>query len=123
MSEILMFEKETDHKFRWDAQIEDGIFELYIPKWRVPEPTPERIKVDIRLVGKSTEITIEAVVANPDLKNRSIMALAEYREEMTQTFRYDAVGESNETEIGDPYIPKSLLPSRPERIWLSVEWL
>jgi hypothetical protein len=120
MCEILT---RKDGKFRWDAQLQDALFELYIPDWRVPEPIPERIRVNVCLNGKATGIIEEDVVANPDLRNRNIMAEARFREEKTKTHRYDAIGEPNQTEIGNPFIPFSLLPSRPERVWLYVEWL
>ena len=38
--------KETDNKLRWDVDIDDTRFSLYIPKWRVPQPWPSRIWVD-----------------------------------------------------------------------------
>jgi len=39
--------KSTDRKFRWDEDIDGTNFELYIPHWRVPEPTPRMISVKI----------------------------------------------------------------------------
>ena len=39
--------KSTERKFRWDEDIDGTNFELYIPKWRTPEPTPGMISVKI----------------------------------------------------------------------------
>ena len=39
--------KFTERKFRWDEDIDGTKFELYIPQWRVPEPTPGMISVKI----------------------------------------------------------------------------
>ena len=35
--------KSTDNKLRWDEDVDGIKFELYIPKWRVPEPVPPTI--------------------------------------------------------------------------------
>ena len=45
MIEILADHKGTDSKLRWDADINGAPFELYIPKWRVPDPVPSVIRV------------------------------------------------------------------------------
>lgn len=37
MYEFLAYRKETENKYRWDADIDGVRFELYIPKWRVPD--------------------------------------------------------------------------------------
>lgn len=39
--------KQTANKVRWDADIDGTRFSLYIPKWRVPVPWPELIRVTI----------------------------------------------------------------------------
>ena len=33
--------KQTDLKLRWDSYVDRVLFELYIPKWRVPRPWPK----------------------------------------------------------------------------------
>ena len=46
---LLKPSKETENKLRWSTHVEqdDTDFQLYIPKWRVPEPWPGRIIVYI----------------------------------------------------------------------------
>src|ERR1700680_1351555 len=39
--------KSTERKLRWDENIDGTNFELYVPKWRVPEPMPPLISVRI----------------------------------------------------------------------------
>jgi hypothetical protein len=47
--ELSYFEsaKSTDNKLRWDAPVEDAVFNFYIPKWRVPTPWPRKIGVSL----------------------------------------------------------------------------
>lgn len=47
---LLKLSKETNRKLRWSTYVgEDNTkFELYIPKWRVPEPWPKCIRVIIQ---------------------------------------------------------------------------
>jgi hypothetical protein len=44
---LLESRKETENKLRWDAQLTDAAFSLYIPKEQVPDPWPGRIRVRV----------------------------------------------------------------------------
>jgi hypothetical protein len=71
-----------------------------------PKYTPEQIKNDTNLRQRS----IYAEIGNP--------------EDHTMTIRFDPIGDSIIWEIGNPYIPKSLLPQTvPNKILIKVEWL
>ena len=48
MADVWMaLDKETDNKVRWTADVDGVTFSLYVPKWRVPEPWPSRIRVTV----------------------------------------------------------------------------
>jgi len=128
MREILAFYKETERKWRWDADVEGTPFELYIPKWRVPEPVPKRIKVKIYLPNEVVEYKqkylVREINRSPDLRMNKIYADVTYLREHTQTVRYDPIGDDKNWEIGSPYIPKSILPVEfPSTLQIIVEWL
>lgn len=131
MQEILAYFKETENKWRWDAILNDekgekAIFELYIPKWRVPEPYPEKIRVKI---GEPHEFpnkkyfNREDIEQNAELKNNRIYAEVKRFSEHKKTIRFNPIGDEKNWEIGSPYIPFQLLPDEDiEHICLSVEW-
>jgi hypothetical protein len=128
MREILAFKKETDNKIRWDAKYEGAPFELYIPKWRIPEPAPEKISVKIYLPTDTVPVLKKHdqtdIGAKPALRDEPIMAELSYCREHTETIRYDPIGDDKTWEIGHPYIPKGLLPVQPPgRMILVIEWL
>jgi len=109
MIEMVLLEetKETENKVRWDADIEDTKFSLYIPKWRVPEPWPQTIHVTITPYDQSKVSSISRLEAknSPRLRYKPIIAhLKKYREH-TQTIRYQPEGDPKGREIGEPYIP------------------
>jgi len=53
---LLESRKETENKLRWDAQLTDAVFSLYIPKEQVPDPWPGRIRVRVEpLEGRRPE--------------------------------------------------------------------
>ena len=126
MIEMLRFEKETEGKIRWDAEVDDVKFELYIPKWRVPEPWPSRIYVKIELEDppkrsrhRHTKVDFEN---SPSLRTSSIVSYVESYKERTETLRYQPLGDKNEWEIGEPYIPYSLTYDCADYLKLTVEW-
>lgn len=128
MHEILAIRKETEQKFRWDALVGDAPFELYIPKWRVPDIVPSRIKVkvmrddEIQVTGST--LTQEEVRADPDLKKRDIYSRVEYDREHTKTVRYKPIGDEQNWEIGSPYVPKAILADEfPSILQIVVEWV
>ena len=136
--------KSTEQKLRWDEDVDGTNFAIYIPKWRVPEPTPPMISVNIvdpdQQLSPDQEIQLSTagltddqireidawppvtrtVEENPDLP---IIAAVEFDRIHTQTVRYKPVGEPDRWELGQPYIPKSILSSDyPKRLILLVMW-
>ncbi len=127
MTEIILeFEKETDNKLRWDAMVDDAPFELYIPKWRVPEPWPSKIRVDIVPItpeqGHSNHVTPEEAGGNPTLRSKHIIADVVRKEEHTKTIQYYPGGNKKDCEIGEPYIPVTLTHNNAARLRICVKW-
>ena len=127
MKELLAYHKETDNKHRWDALVDDTMFELYIPKWRIPDPVPGKILVRIFTDKKNAlfmrTYTPSEVSDDPDIRRQPIFAEVSFTREHTKTFRYDPVGDNNQWEIGSPYIPKSVLEyEKIDTLYLTVEW-
>ena len=115
--------KETDNKLRWRADVVGVSFSLYIPKWRVPAPWPERLKVvvDQQAVSPATAPSPPRS-GSPELE-RPIIAILEKVREHTKTVRYRPVGDSDSWEIGEPYVPYTVMPTPPpERLRLEVRW-
>jgi hypothetical protein len=127
MFEILSYGKETENKYRWD-NVENGVkFSVYIPKWRVPVPRPERIYVDIldsENIMLKNQCSRAEYEENSKLKNNKIYAEVKKVEELGQTVRFDPIGsDSTEYEIGSPYIPYDLFPDKTiKRLLIIIEW-
>jgi hypothetical protein len=142
--------KSTEQKLRWDEDVDGTKFELYIPKWRVPEPTPHLITVKIADAskfdpeqelspGKQCELSSAGLTSDqireinsllpvtwtnkPD-RDSPIIAVVAFDRVHTETVRYSPIGALPEDwEIGQPYIPISVLPADyPRRLILQVTW-
>ena len=124
---ILESAKETDNKLRWDASIDSAKFELYIPKWRVPDPWPAVI-----FVGVSDQfdkykgyrpVSPTTAKGDPSALKQPILAVLRWVSDHTQTVRYVPGGDPKEWEIGEPYIPYSLLPNESSNpLLIEVKW-
>jgi hypothetical protein len=126
MKQILMYFKETDNKMRWDADCDGTLFELYIPKWRIPSNIPKTIKVSFDSIANCQDrslLTPSKVRKNPNLLELPIFAEVHFHSLHTKTIRFDP-SVNNNPEIGSPYIPFSLIA--PEligsKIVIKVEW-
>ena len=123
---LLHYEKQTDNKLRWDAKVDDTQFELYIPKWRVPEPWPSKIFVEIIPItteqNNSGYMSSDKVKEDPTLASKPIYADVVMKREHTKTIRYCPEGDKRNWEIGEPYIPKELTHDKAERLRIYVEW-
>jgi hypothetical protein len=145
----LFFDKETDGKFRWRADVEGVEFKLYITQGRVPRPVPKIIEVSIfddkslytavltKLGRKSVSELSDADKSilngigldEVQIRNAGGEAIlgAAFKPvcaEHTQTVRYTAPRHFEELEFGDPYVPKSVLRfPYPERLLFLVRWI
>ncbi|MCG2790900.1 MAG: hypothetical protein L6305_04010 [Actinomycetia bacterium] len=126
---ICTYNKETDNKYRWDAMVDNAPLEIYIPKWRVPDPYPQRISVQIFEPADSRcpIVTIHSkkeVKEKPGLRLGPITAEVTFTEVKELTVRYDPVLAGNDArEIGSPYIPKTLLDDPPQtRLVIVINW-
>ena len=117
--------KTTDHKVRWDTEIEGTRFSLYIPKWRVPEPWPQRIHVTISPYTQQQLCSLLPAIAlqAPESRDEPIVSHIKKFREQTQTIRYQPEGESSTWEIGEPYIPTPMTYGGAERLTIIVKWL
>jgi hypothetical protein len=126
MIEMILMDpsKETDNKLRWQADVEGVNFELYIPKWRVPQPWPNRILVRISDVSAEAEPQHPpATSASSASVDRPIFAIVEKVREHTQTVRFAPRGDPKGWHIGEPYIPYNLLPTPDSQaLRIEVEW-
>ena len=123
---LLEAKKETDNKLRWDVDVEGTKFELYIPKWRIPEPWPSRIWVGVsprRSAGDELpNLTREDVQSDGSLRHEPIVATVDKVSVHTATIKYQSTGNESTWEIGTPYVPFSLTGGRSERLRLIVLW-
>ncbi len=108
--------------------IDDAKFELYIYKWRVPQPVPHRVLVEIFMPGDNhpglSQFKQGETIRTPGWRQSPIVVRVQLTEEHTKTYRYDPIGDYKLRETGCPYIPKTLLPSEPpSELTISVEWL
>ncbi len=120
---LLESRKETENKLRWDAQLTDAVFSLYIPKEQVPDPWPGPIRVMVEaLEGRRPERSREP----RSIKTQPIEAIVEQFEEKTKTVRYRPQGDPSDWEIGEPYVPFEVLESLstqiPPILRLVVQW-
>ena len=127
MHEVLAYQKQTDKKYRWDAQVGDAPFEIYIPKWRVPEPCPATVTVRVYELHEYrrplTSIRRSQALATPKLLRAPVVAELAFTEGKTRTVRYDPVVGDDLREIGSPYIPYALLPGPPpQKLVVVVKW-
>ncbi len=124
--ERLEIEKETPNKLRWGKTIDRVPFEIYIPKWRVPEPWPRKIYVDIQALKTPSAMTSRLSEAdvrnNPSLAERKIIAYIESYKEKEHTLRYQPLGDKETWEIGEPYIPYSLTHNCAPILEITVYW-
>jgi hypothetical protein len=128
MHKVLEYSKDTGGTFRWDVMIDDAKFELYIYKWRVPQPVPHRVLVEIFMPGDNhpglSQFKQGETIRTPGWRQSPIVVRVQLTEEHTKTYRYDPIGDYKLRETGCPYIPKTLLPSEPpSELTISVEWL
>jgi hypothetical protein len=111
--------KQTDNKLRWSSDVEGVEFKLYIPKDRVPRPWPIRIRVAISeySAGNPEAASAQGGTEEP------IVCVVERVSEKSKTVRYRPLGDPKAWQLGEPYIPLTLLPADlPERLRVEVRW-
>ncbi len=119
--------KDTSGMHRWDAMVERAPLEIYIYKWRVPDPYPSRISVEIFNRAEYSQsiypLDRKDVNANPQLCYNPITAEVTFLEDHTRTAKYNPVLGKGKREIGNPYIPYTLLSDPPpKRLVIVIKW-
>ncbi len=126
--EMRLFEsaKETENKLRWDTLVSGTKFSLYIPKWRVPNPWPSRIWIDVRPrraeAHDAANLQRSDVEDDPCLTLEPIVVSLRKVSVHTQTIRYCPTGDAKLWETGEPYIPTEMTFGKSERLRLLVLW-
>jgi hypothetical protein len=118
--------KETDNKLRWDVEVEGTRFSLYIPKWRVPQPWPARILVDLVLhrgnFVDEANLSENDVAQDATLRHEPIIATITKLTKHTTTIRYSPSGDPKKWEIGEPYVPFPMTYGEADRLRIIVLW-
>jgi len=122
---LLVSEKETPNKLRWDADIDGVPFCMYIPKWRVPEPWPGCITAEIyeSYSGERQALTPDRAHTDPSSRLTPIVAEVSYFKDHIDRIRYQPTMEPMEYwEIGEPYIPLTLTHGGANKLFIVVQW-
>src|SRR5207249_175272 len=107
----LVTDRLTGRKVRWNAEYDGAPFELYIPQWRVPDPIPNVIYVDIEAASHPADGSVSPSERPPSqgASGTPIVALVDKVREHTKTVRYRPRGLPDDWEIGEPYVPQGVL--------------
>ena len=121
------YSKDTVRTYRWDIMIGHAPLEITIFKWRVPDPRPSHISVEIFEWVKYTQsidyLYQEELLENPELCSNSIVARASFNEDCSLTAKYKTDLNKDVREIGDLFIPKTLLSTLPpKRLVIVINW-
>ena len=121
--------KDTTNWYRWDAKVDedDTLLEIYLPKWRVPDPYPLRISMEIHEPSEYRRPIVplnrEEALANPRLRRAPITAEVTFTKDRSPKAEYGPVLDDDVREIGDLFIPKTLLAGlTPKRLVIVINW-
>ena len=120
--------KKTSDCLRWDAWVEEDktFFEFYIYKRRVPQPWPARIFVSIDSYTDDPSNFTQNPYDSDNLNNPIEVLVERVDEYYTKTDKYTPVGDKKDWQIGEPYIPESILTSEfsstPDFLKIEVNW-
>ena len=120
---LLKPSKETQSELRWSTNLEqdDTEFTFYIPKFTVREPWPGPIFVGIHPFSGDASTFIPSDYSVERLED-PIRVLVEPVREHTHTVRYAPLAENKDRQIGEPYIPYSLVPPDSKLLVIDVRW-
>ncbi len=121
------YDKETETMYRWKTIVDNAPLEIYINKWRVPDPCPSHISVEIFDLPEYPQsinyLYQEELLANTELYNNSIAARVTFNEDCSLTFKYKTDLNDDVRETGDLFIPKTLLGTLPpKRLIIVINW-
>ena len=117
-------DKETPNKIRFTGVQDDVPFSIYIPKWRVPVPHPDKIIVSL-LPGHTSfnlSITENQISDLPLLRNYPVHSHLVKDRNHSETIRYSPVGPEKNWEIGKPYIPHDLTHEQADELTVIIYW-
>lgn len=131
MLEMTLLEayKATERKAVWIADVDGAQFRFYIPQWRIPEPWPSKIFVSVSVADGPAKVIPEHprkadFETDGSARTKPIEAVVARVESHTKTVRYQQFAtQKDEWEIGEPYIPISLIPDGAnEFLKITVDW-
>ena len=128
MEKILCeYDKETETMYRWKTIVDNAPLEIYINKWRVPDPCPSHISVEIFELDEGPRsinyLYQEELLANPELFSDPVVARITYNEKRSVTFMYKSDLNDDVRETGDIFIPQTLLGTLPpKRLVIVISW-
>ena len=128
MEKILFaYDKETETMYRWKTIVDNAPLEIYIKKWRVPDPCPSHISVEIFELDEGPRsinyLYQEELLANPELFSDPIVARITYNEKRSVTFMYKSDLNDDVREAGDIFIPQKYLNMlHPKRLIIVINW-
>jgi hypothetical protein len=126
--------KETKSKLYWSLMVTSADqngnpheveFRLYVHKWRVPEPYPQKIYVKIepsQIQQKPKFLSVDEALDNPDLRTKPINAILHGFKRYPDAFRYHPIEDQSEWEIGEPYVPYDFTFGESEYLKLTIKW-
>ena len=98
-------------------------FEFYIPKGRVPKPWPGHIFVGIEAFSGDPSGFAQSPCDLDNLDNPIKVLVKRIEDEYhAKTILYRQLGDNRYWQIGEPYIPKSLIPRGPDSLIIEVKW-
>jgi len=120
---LLTPSKETENKLRWSTFVENDEtgFHFYIPKWRVPEPWPGRVFVGIQSFDGDPSTFVSSTFTQEIIED-SIKVLLKPVKAHGRTVRYAPLGDQAEWQVGEPYIPYSLIPPDSHYLIIEIMW-
>jgi len=121
------YDKKTENTYRWKTILYNAPFQVYINKWRVPDPCPSHISVEIFELDEGPRsinyLYQEELLANPELFSDPIVARITYNEKRSVTFMYKSDLNDDVREAGDIFIPKKYLNMlHPKRLIIVINW-
>ena len=69
MYEITAAFRKHNNNMSWVADIQGGEFQLYVPKWRIPEPAPKKIL--IKIFSPNEEINYKKSATKNQIKSNA----------------------------------------------------
>lgn len=110
---------------QWNVLVQGAWCSLAVPKWRVPNPWP--VKVRIMITPRRSRSADAANLTERDssrnhVLNREPIVATLKLVEGDELIRYRPIGEERRREMGDLILPPGIVDPAPELVRLLVLW-